>query len=271
MTTHDLPLERIGDPGAARRVLLVHGLLASGRNLRSLARTLVRDGQEGEALLVDLPGHGAAPALGRTSDVTTVSGCADVVARVVGELGVPVQRVIGHSFGGKVSLLLAERLPELEHVWTLDTRLDTDPAWRTRSDVAPVMRALRGARLAHRDRQAVAKDLEQHGLPRRVAEWLTTNLARQDDGFRWVFDLDQIEALTDDYFALDSLARLEARSGGPRVHLLRAEQGDRWTEEALTRARALHDKGVELHLLEGAGHWVHADNLPGLVALLRRG
>lgn len=260
-------------PGDARRtIVLVHGLLASGRNLRSLARALTEALPDTRALLVDLPGHGDSSKLGESDRVISVRGCADAVAALLQTTQSNVHTVIGHSFGGKVALLLAHQLAGCERVWTLDTRLDTDPNWRGQSDVATVMAALRSVPVPAADRKAVATALADHGLSDRVAEWLTTNLKRSDAGFTWVFDFDQIEGLTDDYFHLDAIAFLEARGFGPDVHLLRAENGDRWTPHALARVEALSqsqsDARVHCHVLTDAGHWVHADNLPGLLKLL---
>ncbi len=258
----------IGDPHAPRGILLVHGLLASGRNLRSLARALTQRMSGSHALLVDLPGHGGSPELGLSDDITTVRGCAAAVASTARELEVRVDTVIGHSFGGKVSLLLSEHLPGIERVWTLDTSLDADPDWRNRSDVASVIAALRSVRVPTPERKDVADQLTTAGLSRRIADWMTTNLQRTRDGYRWVFDLDQIELLTDDYFRIDAVNLLQKRKGTPFTHLLRAENGERWTPESLARAEELSKDQVALHELPDAGHWVHADNLPGLLELL---
>lgn len=249
--------------------MLLHGLLAAGRNLRSLARALTDAVPNCRALLVDLPGHGDSPKLERSDRVTTVQGCSDAVAALVLATLSRVDTVVGHSFGGKVALLVAHQLAGVERVWTLDTRLDADPNWRSQSDVAAVMAALRSVRLPATDRKSVAAQLAGAGLSTRVAEWLTTNLERTDAGYRWVFELDQIERLTDDYFHFDAIAFLEARTSGPAVHLLRAENGDRWTPDALSRVETLAQSGVHSVMLPDAGHWVHADNMPGLVHLIR--
>lgn len=256
----------LGPENADRTVVLLHGLLANGRNLRSLARGLVERCPGRSALLVDLPGHGETATQGLARDARTVRACADEVAALVRELNVNCDVVIGHSFGGKVAAFVTDVLAA-PSAWLLDTTPGADPEWRTRSDVATVLAAISSVRTPVSERASVVGALEQRGLSRGVAEWLTTNLRRTDDGYDWVFDLAQVEALAADYFQIDLLTHLNQRADGSALHLLRAEHGARWSDDDLQRAKAL-PAGVELHVLPDAGHWVHADNLDGLLELL---
>ncbi len=243
-------------------------MLASGRNLRSFGRALVERCPGRSVLLVDLPGHGETAERGIARDARTVAACAEQVQGLVTQLAAPVDVAIGHSFGGKVAALLSELLP-LDAAWLLDTPPGVDPKWQERSDVATVIRALESAPVPSPDRAGVARALETRGLPHGVAEWLTTNLRRTDAGYDWVFEFDHIRALAGDYFRVDLLQRLAQRADGPTLHLLRAEHGARWNDEDLRRAELL-PVGIELHLLADSGHWVHADNLPGLLEVITR-
>jgi pimeloyl-ACP methyl ester carboxylesterase len=87
-------------PGAARAVVLVHGVGSSSRAYAKLAGHLV---EQGEVHAVDLPGFGASPHLRR--DVT-VPEHASAVARYIREYvldaGLPAPVVVGHSMGAQV-------------------------------------------------------------------------------------------------------------------------------------------------------------------------
>lgn len=82
-------------------VVALHGW---GRSRADFAATL----QGYDALALDLPGFGAAPAPGTG---WTTSEYAGWTAEIVGELDRPV--IVGHSFGGRVAVKLAAARPEL--------------------------------------------------------------------------------------------------------------------------------------------------------------
>lgn len=257
----------LGPEHAQRSVVLLHGLLASGRNLRSFARGILARCPTRSAVLLDLPGHGETSHSQLAREVTTVAGAASAVVTALA--GLPVDVVIGHSFGGKVAFEVGKQRPSVEAVWLLDSSLGTDPEWRRRADVGEVIRALARVPMPAAERGDVLRSLVGLGLTERLAEWMTTNLARAEQGYEWVFDLAQIEALTDDYFAIDLLSELERRQSGPHVHVVRAERGERYSDAELATLERLARRGdVSLHTLARAGHWVHADNLPGLLDIV---
>lgn len=97
----------VGGPAGAPAVLLLHGLGGSASNWALVAPELTR---RRRVLVLDLPGHGrsaplpAAPGLGPY---------ADAVAAVVEQEELGRVDLVGHSFGGLVSIRLAARRPEL--------------------------------------------------------------------------------------------------------------------------------------------------------------
>lgn len=95
-------------PGTEPPNVFLHGL---GRSSLTLAHVAV-EGALGESrsLLVDLLGHGLSDA--PEDFAYTLDAHADVVVRVLDELGVARYRLIGHSLGGAVAVLAAARAPE---------------------------------------------------------------------------------------------------------------------------------------------------------------
>ncbi|TWB38591.1 alpha/beta fold hydrolase [Nitrospirillum pindoramense] len=98
------------DDGAAP-LLLIHGFGGDALSWQFNVQALVKGvaGSPGRRVLaVDLPGHGAS-----TLDIPSgLGGVADWVVRLMDALGVERADIVGHSMGGRVSLLLAERHPD---------------------------------------------------------------------------------------------------------------------------------------------------------------
>jgi pimeloyl-ACP methyl ester carboxylesterase len=97
----------VAGPADGGALVLLHGLGGAGSNWALLAPELSR---RRRVLVLDLPGHGgssplpAAPGLGPY---------ADAVAAVVEHEQLAAVDLVGHSFGGLVSIRLAVRRPEL--------------------------------------------------------------------------------------------------------------------------------------------------------------
>ena len=116
-----VPPEAEGAPPAddSRLALFAHGLLGSGRNLRTLASTLVKQASEGagpdwRAVLVDLRNHGKSA--GQPPPHTLAAAAGDL-RRLLGTLpggggGGGAHALVGHSLGGKVVLELLQQLAE---------------------------------------------------------------------------------------------------------------------------------------------------------------
>ncbi len=86
-------------------VLLLHGWGCKGETLASVARIL----EPGMRVFsIDLPGHGDTP---EPPDVWGVEAYTQVIEKFVEKLGLKDISLIGHSFGGRISILMASRKP----------------------------------------------------------------------------------------------------------------------------------------------------------------
>jgi pimeloyl-ACP methyl ester carboxylesterase len=261
-------LEAEGTGPIRHEAWIAHGILGSASNWRTFARRLVADLPGWRLVLVDLRAHGDSP---RGAPPHTVAACADDLAELAAARGRGPDVLIGHSFGGKVVLLAAERLPSVRQVWVLDavpgpgTTTDADGD----EDVVAVIRALAAIPQPLARRDDVRAPLAAAGFSDALAGWMTTNLARTDAGFVWRFDLGVIEQLLRDYARLDLWDRV--RGGTPAVHLVRAGRSARWTPDALAAAERAAADGAIVHVLPDAGHWVHVDAPEALARLLRSG
>jgi pimeloyl-ACP methyl ester carboxylesterase len=110
---------------------------------------------------------------------------------------------------------------------------------------------------------------QDKGLPRRLAQWLTTNLESTDDGLDWRFDLEGVVEMLESYRDTDAWPLAERPRAGLAVHVVVGGRSDRWSPEDLAHLESLDEQG-RLHLakLPRAGHWLHADDPGGLLGLL---
>lgn len=252
-------------------VLVLHGLLGSGSNWRSLARRLCAGRPDLGVALVDLREHGASQA--QPPPHTLASAAADLL-ELAPHLPAPVVGVIGHSFGGKVALRSLPRCPpSLRAAFIIDSTPSARPQARGSEGVLLVLRALRapGVIAPHPSRESFVAALGAQGVSAPTAQWLAMNLRGAPGDYRFALDLDAIDALLSDYLRTDLWDLLE--SPPVPVHLIVGGRSAVVDAADRERALALTARGapVHLHVLPAAGHDVHVDDPEGLLLLLRAG
>lgn len=253
--------QTVTGPEATRTAWILHGILGSGRNWRGFARALRRRDPTWTYVLPDLRNHGETGPLPGPHDLAACVGD-------LADLPEP-ERVIGHSFGGKVALQWATTVGAAADVWVLDSLpVSGDPEGE--HEVLRVLAALHEVDVPAADRAEVRQHLAERGFSSLLVNWLLTSLVRREDGWAWVYDLDAVAEMMQAYFISDFGLWLERHDSLPEVHLVRAMRSDRWTMDVLARLGHL-GPSVTLHELEDAGHWLHVDNPAGLANLLLPG
>jgi pimeloyl-ACP methyl ester carboxylesterase len=252
----------------SRTLVMLHGIYGRGRNWQAIARDIVAARPDYACWLVDLPSHGDSPPARHGDSVREVAR--DVADWFV-EAGITPDVVLGHSYGGKVALALADpaavstfHLGTPFGIWVIDStpeaRAPSGSAW----DMLRIVRAL-PARFATRDEAVNA--IVSGGFTIGVGQWMATNLARDGDQFVWRLDFDRMERLLHDFFRTDLWPIVEDRSRRNVLHFLKATRSSAMSEEAAARIRALGDARLHLHEREG-GHWIHAEAPDVVTALL---
>jgi esterase len=256
----------VGEPGAGKLALFLHGALGSGNNLRSLATKLSKARPEYRFCLVDLRHHGESQG---APPPNTLEACARDLDALLRELGQEADVLAGHSFGGKTTLMFANLFPgRAKQIWVLDSNPGAQ-APTDENEVIRVMRIIRNTTTPAADRQQVVAQLMAQGLSSGTANWLGTNLQRTVDGFVWRFDLDAIYELMLDYFEVDLWPVLDARASDSDFRVVVAERSDRWAPENRARIQKLAaETSVKLHVVPNAGHWLHVDNPAFLLELM---
>ena len=107
-----------------------------------------------------------------------------------------------------------------------------------------------------------------------VAQWLGSSYNRQTGDFG--FDLDLVRNIQPEFANQDFVGLLRSileandSTTSTDVHLVRGGKNDAWSVQVLAALDALVKEfplTFHVHVLPTAGHWLHVDDLPGLVSL----
>ncbi|HET6391230.1 MAG TPA: alpha/beta fold hydrolase, partial [Blastococcus sp.] len=260
----------LGDAGP--RVVFVHGLFGQGKNWTTAAKGLA---DRHRVTLLDLPNHGHSPWTERVDYLDM----AELLAAELEHLGEPVT-LVGHSMGGKVSMQLALRRPELLRALVV-------------VDIAPVEYPLQGGRTDDPDEEASpfaafieamrAMDLDRlttrddadaalrTAVPSRmVRSFLLQSLVREGsggDGWRWRLNLELLERDLGELRGFPSPPP-GAAFDGPVLWIAGANSAyvlddDRPHMDALFPT-------TRLVRIKNAGHWVHSEQPEVFLETLRR-
>ncbi len=238
--------------GAGPPVAFLHGLFGAGRNFGAVARAL---GAHHRVLMLDLRNHGDSP---HAAGMAYGALAADVV-ETLGALGALPAAVIGHSMGGKVAMRAA-----LDHPQAVARLLV--------ADIAPVAyggtfaryaAAMRAVELVPELSRTAAGEAMADAVPDPVVRGFLLQNLRFGAAPSWRIGLDEISAGMDDILAWDSPAG--ARYEGPALFVAGA-RSDYIRPEHRPVIRALFP-AAKFVTLKDAGHWLHADNPAGFVAV----
>jgi esterase len=253
-----------GAAPTTRHLVMLHGIFGRGRNWQPIARRVVDARPDYTCWLVDLRHHGDSEKAGAPD---TLAGLASDVVHWMSEAAIEATATLGHSYGGKVALAIAAQRRDVSlQTWVIDSTPEVKTPGGSAWEMLRVVRSLPD----HFSTRAEAVEgIVAGGFSTGVAQWMSTNLARTDDGFQWSLDFDVMERLLRDFFATDLWEVLERPAPGHDIHVLKATASSVITPEAVSRLEALSDGGapVHLHQLEG-GHWIHAESPDAVAALL---
>lgn len=247
-TTHDL--------------VMLHGIYGRGRNWQAIARGLVDARPEYSCWLVDLPHHGDS---GPSAHGESVAGLAADVTDWLSAQGLTARVILGHSYGGKVTLAMADHLrAQPLQVWVIDSTPEAKPPSGSAWDMLRIVRAMPTPVASRAD---AVNAIVGGGFPLGVAQWMTTNLAREGEGFVWRLDFDVMERLLFDFFSTDLWNIVESPSPMHDLHFLKASESSAISPAAVERLERAASDRVHLYHLQG-GHWIHAESPGAVIALL---
>lgn len=245
---------RFYGPEKGRKWVFLHGLMGFLNNWRTIIAGLEPTER---CLVYDQRGHGRSfkPALGYAPE-----DYADDLRALLDELGWEKVILVGHSMGARNGLNFCVRFPERVERFILedigpDARLGNSDYYVRMLGVVPV---------PFKDR-ASARAFFQHDFPRlfqtrdrveMIAAFLSANLEDKPDGtVSWRFSPEAILASArageDDRWAEVRALRVPTLI----IHGEKSRELDAATTQAMVDANPM----IRSVTIEGAGHWVHAD------------
>ncbi|MEM8571779.1 MAG: alpha/beta fold hydrolase [Pseudomonadota bacterium] len=238
-----------GTPTEEPTLLIAHGLYGSGRNWGAVSKHLSANRQ---VVAVDMRNHGSSPRSSDNSYPAMASDLADVAESV----GAPVN-LLGHSMGGKASMVLALTRPELISRLIL---VDIAPVAYNHSQIQYVD-AMKAVDLDQVTRRSDAdKLLAQSVEAPALRAFFLQSLEFGDSGARWRLNLD---VLGREMPKIVGFPSIEGRFDGPTIFIT-GETSDYLIDDYWPRIRALFPNATQ-EVIAGAGHWVHAEALKPFV------
>lgn len=249
--------------GEGSPLILLHGVFGSLENLGGIARKLQGEWQ---IHALDQRNHGSSP---HTDTMDYPSMASDVVA-YMDEQGIDKASLLGHSMGGKVAMQVALQAPErVEKLIVADI---SPVAYKPGHDA--ILDGLKQIDLTNvRSRGDADKLMAEFVEMAATRQFLLMNLERipkqeqVESGpvYRWRLNLKAIEAC---YANLASAPEAEAPYEGP-VLFLKGADSAYIQEKHREEIRRLFPH-AQLSIIEGTGHWLHAEKTDTFVALCRR-
>jgi pimeloyl-ACP methyl ester carboxylesterase len=243
--------------GSGPPMLVLHGLFGSGSNWRGVARHLAGSHT---VHCVDLRNHGASP-WADTMDYVEMAG--DVL-QLCDRLGLKAPAVMGHSMGGKVAMTLALRHPQ-----RVSRLIVVDIAPVSYADtLTPFAEAMRGADvLAAASRAEVQRRLQRAVPDEGVVPFLMQNLVTRNDHFDWRLNLLGIGSAMPQLCGFPSDV-LGARFTRP-VTVIAGASSNYVAQHDGAAFRPMFGE-VDVQVIDGSGHWVHADQPAAFLVSVRR-
>lgn len=233
-------------------IVLLHGLFGAASNFTTVSRQLAVGRR---VLAFDLRNHGDSP---HAPTMSYAEMAADVARGIAAHAAAPAL-VVGHSMGGKVAMRLALDHPELvAGLVVVDIApVAYPPAFRGYAAAMQALALTPGLTRQAAD-QALAASVPEAG----VRSFLLLNLRWQGAQPGWRIGLDAI--------ALE-LPRIEGWEGsGQFGGSVLSVAGGRSAYVPAQHRPAFRNQfpRARFVVLEAAGHWVHADDPAGFVALV---
>lgn len=233
-------IEHGGDHNAPP-LLIVHGLYGSGRNWGVIAKRL---SDTRRVYAVDMRNHGVSD----WKETHSYPDMADDLAEVIDHIGGPVD-VMGHSMGGKASMVLAMTRPEqVNRLIVVDIAPVSYPLTQMR-----FINAMKAVDLSKVTRRSDAAEQLQGMVDEpTLVTFFTQSLDTKEK--RWRLNLDVLAR------EMPNISGFPDVSGGydGKTLFLSGAASDYVQREHRDRIKGLFPK-AQFVKIPGAGHWLHAE------------
>lgn len=233
--------------GSGPPLLILHGLMGQARNWATVAKMFAA---EYRVLAVDLRNHGRSPWVSGM----TYEEMAEDVAMLAEKAGPPV-KIIGHSMGGKVTMVTALKYPELIEKTVV---VDISAIRHENSPFFGYFESMLALDLSSITRRGQADKLLAEAIPDQAERaFLLLNLASSaETGLSWKPNIQELyDRLRD---ILDWPEHLfQYQNNGPTLFV--AGGNSPYIQESHKPDIARLFPAVQHAVIPDAGHWVHAE------------
>jgi pimeloyl-ACP methyl ester carboxylesterase len=236
-------VQSFGEASEKSALLIVHGLFGSARNWRAIGRNLAADRQ---VHVVDMRNHGDS----FWDDDNSYFAMANDLAQIIAHFGGPMD-VLGHSMGGKASMVLALQNPD--HVNRLLVA-DIAPKAYAHDQISNI-EIMKSLDLSNITRRAEADTILAQSIPEpAIRAFFLQSLVISDQGNSWQLNLDALEQNMDLIVGFPDVEGLFHGKtmflrGGASPYVLDSDM-----PHIMTRFPA-----SKLRTIDGVGHWLHAE------------
>ena len=244
---------------ADRPLVILHGLLGSGRNWLGPAKKLNAAGRR--VVLADMRNHGHSP----WGEPMTYPAMAEDVAELIKRLSTGPVDLLGHSMGGKAAMTLALSQPELVERLIVVDIAPVAYGHRSFADFIDAMRKLNLSQVKRRGDAdtAMAADVPDIGM----RAFLLQNLeGAEGGGFRWRVDLELLSR------ALPDMVGWQDPPGAMPFEkptlVLRGALSPYVQGEGVAALHRLFPE-VQIEAVPEAGHWPHVEAAEAFMAALQ--
>jgi len=236
--------------GSGPPLIILHGLFGSSDNWHTLARKWSSDFT---VYTLDQRNHGSSP---HESSMTFDEMSQDL-CDFLNQNGIDSAHFLGHSMGGKVAMNFAsKRAGRVLSLIVIDIGLGETIG--KHKSILKVLRKIDPEE--YESRRGLESDMEHLVPSPQIRQFLLKNVLRRVDGsLGWKFNRD---TLLDCYPSIVKALQLEEPFMGP-TYFLRGSESP-YMEEDLEPEILQFFPLAQLTTIEGAGHWVHAEQ-PGTI------
>ncbi|AFI83991.1 alpha/beta hydrolase [Methylophaga nitratireducenticrescens] len=230
--------------GQGEPLVILHGLFGSSDNWRSIASAL---SEKRQVISVDLRNHGRS----FHHPQQTFELMAEDLLNLQDELELSTIDLMGHSLGGKTAMQFAQTFAD-----RLGRLIVVDIAPRQYPDEHSIIfKALLALDLSKFSSRTEASEALVDTLPDpMVRQFLLLNMQKADQGFSWRINL---QALFCSYPGLLQSVEPDGPVETPTL-FISGEKSDYVTDKDWQHIKTLYPQAEHV-MIDGAGHWVHAE------------
>ncbi|KAL3856860.1 hypothetical protein ACJMK2_011571 [Sinanodonta woodiana] len=237
-------------------IIISHGLLGSKSNWHSISKVLSKTGRQ--VIAVDARNHGESPHVVETNYFRM----SDDIIHLMDELDISKATLIGHSMGGRTSMLTAILKPErVAGLIVVDVSPRQSPV--TGSFPAYLQQMLKiGLQIYDKDKNVSLSTARREAMEKlreveenvTILEFLVTNLVERNNKIQWRVNLDSLITF---YSDLCRFPTIDKSYTGPTLFIA-GDASQHVTESDMPVIEKLFPN-CQVQFVEGAGHWVHSE------------